>query len=625
MKKTITKIISITLVVAIMIFSAPLSGFVGIEIPKWLNFTTKASAMESGTCGDGVDWTFDYDTNTLEIFGIGEIYDDYGSFYYSWHDFKDSVHKVIMSENVVTIGTYAFEGFTNLTDVTTYAQEIRTSAFENCCNLKNLTLGDGVSIIRGRAFYECDGLVTLNMPESISEISGYAFAFCSSLESVYINGMLPSIRSKAFDNCPKLNYVYINDAYRIDGDAFSYCSNLANIEIGNLESKYHYIDDCGALYHFSKYNNIQYLDLVMLPSGSQTDIYQIPDGCTSIYAYAFSGNNNIRSVLIPSSVTEIGDFAFSGCSQFTDIYYCGSHEQWDSVIVSNYNNELFNATKHYNCRFSNGVIATNVSSDSSVTFNANVIDDGFLSETNNNYILSSDIIIPYDIHLHQDGNQVQPDGTVTVRIPVPDNVNPNNCKVFYIDENGNEIDMNATYNNGYMEFQTNHFSIYVVAANYFRIELSPFKNQIRFDKDSNGEYIGSFDYRTIIELKGLNEIFEDVDDIVDGTDGDCIIESGYLFNIYNGIDFETAMNQIQGGDKVYAQVQNSYISTSTISGSYAMSCLILDVPDSEVYTELTTLAYVVYLKDGEIKYAFYETTHTFEDLYNEYFDKAFPA
>ncbi len=594
----------------------------------------------------------------------------------------------IIPSSVTSIGDYAFNFCENLVDITlpNSLKEIGYFSFAYCYGLLNVSIPDSVTIIDQNAFYECINLQNITIGNSVEQIKYNAFYNCYSLESVVIPKNVTFVDITAFRCCNKLDFIsvdsnnlnYCNDEFGVLFDknksiliqyplgnsrtdytipdsvvevaesAFAYstaiknvsfgasvkeigdlafycCKNLSTVELSNCVEtigKFTF-NKCGLL-NIVIPDSVTSIGESAFAACDKLTSVTIGSGTTKIPYGCFNDCTNIRSIVFPDSLTSIGSYAFDDSKNIKEIFYLGTSSQWSSITGVSSN--LLKAAIHYNCKVSNEVVVSGVSDDDSVSLNAiKVNPDDALNDVVNNFILSSDIIIPYDIHLHQDGNQVQPDGTVTVRIPVPDNVNPNNCKVFYIDENGNETDMNATYNNGYMEFQTDHFSVYVVAANYFRIELSPFKNQIRFDKDANGEYIGSFDYRTIIELKGLNEIFADVDDIVDGTDGDCIIESGYLFNIYNGIDFETAKSQIQGGSKVYAQVKNSYISTSTISGSYAMSCLILDVPDSEVYTELTTLAYVVYIKDGETKYAFYETTQTFEDLYNEYFDKAFPA
>lgn len=65
----------------------------------------------------------------------------------------------------------------------------------------------------------------------------------------------------------------------------------------------------------------------------------------------------------------------------------------------------------------------------------------------------------FDITLVSDGVEVQPDGKVTVRIPVG-NVN---SKIYRMEADGTLTDMNAVYKDGYLEFTTEHFSLYVVA------------------------------------------------------------------------------------------------------------------------------------------------------------------
>lgn len=65
----------------------------------------------------------------------------------------------------------------------------------------------------------------------------------------------------------------------------------------------------------------------------------------------------------------------------------------------------------------------------------------------------------YDISLLKDGVAVQPDGTAKVKIPTDNE----NAKVYRIEEDGTATDMNAVYENGYLVFVTDRFSVYAVA------------------------------------------------------------------------------------------------------------------------------------------------------------------
>ena len=66
----------------------------------------------------------------------------------------------------------------------------------------------------------------------------------------------------------------------------------------------------------------------------------------------------------------------------------------------------------------------------------------------------------YDITLRKDGMEIQPDKSVKVRIPA---VNENS-KVYRVETDGTVTDMNAVYEDGYLVFTTEHFSLYVVAS-----------------------------------------------------------------------------------------------------------------------------------------------------------------
>ena len=68
----------------------------------------------------------------------------------------------------------------------------------------------------------------------------------------------------------------------------------------------------------------------------------------------------------------------------------------------------------------------------------------------------------YDISLIENGLQVQPSGELTVEIPVNPNYANRNAKVYHVSANGEFEDMNATSADGVLQFNTTHFSYYVV-------------------------------------------------------------------------------------------------------------------------------------------------------------------
>lgn len=69
----------------------------------------------------------------------------------------------------------------------------------------------------------------------------------------------------------------------------------------------------------------------------------------------------------------------------------------------------------------------------------------------------------YDINLLKDGAKIQPNGKVKISIPIPNDYNKSKLEVYRIDDNGEIIKYNVTVNGEYASFETDHFSIYVLA------------------------------------------------------------------------------------------------------------------------------------------------------------------
>ena len=74
----------------------------------------------------------------------------------------------------------------------------------------------------------------------------------------------------------------------------------------------------------------------------------IPDSVTSIGDYAFYKCKGLTSVTIPDSVTSIGDYAFDGCTGLTSVYYTGDIAGWCGILFEDSAaNPLYYAGKLY--------------------------------------------------------------------------------------------------------------------------------------------------------------------------------------------------------------------------------------------------------------------------------------
>ena len=188
---------------------------------------------------------------------------------------------------------YAFYGCRGLTSlaIPSSVTEIGDYAFRDCSGLTSFTIPSSVTEIGWSVFEGCSGLTSLTIPSSVTEISWHAFEDCSGLTSLTIPSSVTSIGSWAFSGCSGLTSLTIPSSVTwIGKSAFSGCSGLTNLyyiiddEIETYLSKGHpYIDvKCGIEYYLH--------------------------------------DKKVTSVVIPSTITEMGKYAFQNCRDLTSVY-----------------------------------------------------------------------------------------------------------------------------------------------------------------------------------------------------------------------------------------------------------------------------------------------------------------
>ena len=211
-------------------------------------------------------------------------------------------------------------------------------AFSDCSSLKYISIPKSVICLNANTFAEWNGKLeclspnfvyeddilfnkdksriisfrNLNIksyviPSSVASIGDSAFLWCSSLSEIVIPSSVTSIGDYAFSGCSSLKYISIpKSVICLNGNPFAGW----NGKLECLFPNFVYEDD--VLFNKDKSRIISFRN-------QNIKSYVIPSSVTSIGDHAFSGCDSLSEIVIPSSVTSIGKGAFSGCDSLSEI------------------------------------------------------------------------------------------------------------------------------------------------------------------------------------------------------------------------------------------------------------------------------------------------------------------
>ncbi|MEG1581714.1 MAG: leucine-rich repeat protein, partial [Clostridia bacterium] len=228
---------------------------------------------------------------------------------------------------VVTIGDSAFEN-TNLTANSTFTSltTLGAGAFAGT-KFANIDIS-GVSIINDRTFDGCINLITVTNNALFTQIGNSAFNGCTKLANINLTNVT-QIGNSAFSGCSALpSILNLSRVNQIGNNAFANCSTIKTLTINN-----------NATISSNSFSGVSVTSLTIIKSGTSTIVNKdytglnltsvesitFGDGITSIQS-SFGGLNALKTIILPTSVTIIGDTArssgqgvFDTCSALNSI------------------------------------------------------------------------------------------------------------------------------------------------------------------------------------------------------------------------------------------------------------------------------------------------------------------
>lgn len=220
--------------------------------------------------------------------------------------FRESGIETLDLTGVTSIGTGAFAEMPKLTSVTISGSltTIAESAFFKSKSLETVTIGEGVTAIGSQAFYNCSAITEIVLPETLNEIGESAFAG-TSLTTVALTKNVNLIGKNAF-NCATLTaFTSESKTYTVQDGVLYYAGDVFMYPVAKEAGNILTLDGLKD----NAFNGNKKIKKVVLTN----KVTEIPD-------YAFY-NSSIEEIEIPASVGSIGQYAFHNCNALTKVTF----------------------------------------------------------------------------------------------------------------------------------------------------------------------------------------------------------------------------------------------------------------------------------------------------------------
>jgi len=316
-------------------------------------------------CGDYTHWS--YADGVLTITGQGSTWNYAERAEQPWIEYRYQIQKIVVAEGVTRLGNYVFSRIGNVIEV---------------------VLPDSLRIIGEGAFADCGMMTRVTVPKNVTTLSRGAFRYCGGLMNVYFEGAVPTdwgvdvfVAYWDWTDNSAESYPVIQTALRYLEGAAGWTTPTWTDVHGTVYNCSPYDPDaefdptaCGDKAHWSYADGVltitgegELWDLgyssakpweeyrwqirkIVISEGitrignnvfcemPNTAEIILPESLTEIGESAFA-NCDIASIILPKNLTSIGNYAFRYCGTLTTVYFEGkTPAQWGkNAFVANWN------------------------------------------------------------------------------------------------------------------------------------------------------------------------------------------------------------------------------------------------------------------------------------------------
>lgn len=243
----------------------------------------------------------------------------------------ENITEITIPNTVNYIGEYAFYGI-HASKVTFGGNSFSSVtvgdyAFMNCKTLESVVFEkvSPVAVIGAGAFSGCESLSSFTITSSVNTIRDNAFENCIGLKTVTFEGGKNPLEfgKNVFLNCSGLTTVEIPENVTEIPGIFAGCTSLTEVKVASTNQNF--------TSHGGVVFNRDMTEIVYFPQGKGGE-YVIPDSVSSIAAGVFSGNRVITELVIPNTVSYIGENAFRS-TKIGKITFAGD-EYAESLVIA---------------------------------------------------------------------------------------------------------------------------------------------------------------------------------------------------------------------------------------------------------------------------------------------------